>query len=117
MFARKPSSQSDLDPNSAFKLIQENKDNPNFIILDVRTPGEFNQSHIEGSVQLDYQSRDFEKKLLDFDKNKIYLVYCRSGMRSGASIDIMAKMGFKNLYNMAGGIMGWENCGLPLKKP
>ncbi len=116
MFGRKSSSsQLDLDPNAASVMIQENKNNSNFVLLDVRTLGEYNQSHIEGSLHLDYQSRDFEKKVNELDKDKIYLVYCRSGMRSGASIDIMSKLGFKNLYNMAGGIMGWENCGLPVK--
>lgn len=116
MFERKPSSSQivDLDPNSAFEMIHENKDNSNFIILDVRTLGEFNQSHIDRSVQLDYQSRNFEKNLQDLDKNKTYLIYCRSGMRSAAAGDIMSKMGFKRLYNMVGGIMGWENRGLPL---
>ena len=117
MFGRKPSSNSatDLDPNSAFDMISKNKQNPEFILLDVRTLGEYNQSHIEDSIQIDYQSRDFEKKVQELDKSKTYLVYCRSGMRSGASVDIMRKLGFKNLYNMSGGIMGWENCGLPLK--
>jgi len=115
MFGRKSSTQNDIDPSSAFEMIQNNKDNPNFILLDVRTFGEHNQSHINGSQQLDYQSRDFDKLVNKLDKDKIYLVYCRSGMRSGASIDLMAKLGFKNLYNLAGGIMAWENCGLPLE--
>ncbi|EKF84815.1 rhodanese-like domain-containing protein [Methanobacterium formicicum] len=117
MFGRKPSSNSatDLDPNSAFEMILKNKQNPEFILLDVRTLGEYNQSHIEDSIQIDYQSRDFEKKVQELDKSKTYLVYCRSGMRSGASVDIMSKLGFKNLYNMAGGIMGWENCGLSVE--
>ncbi|MFA0834310.1 MAG: rhodanese-like domain-containing protein [Methanobacterium formicicum] len=117
MFGRKPSSNSatDLDPNSALDMILKNKQNPEFILLDVRTLGEYNQSHIEDSIQIDYQSRDFEKKVQELDKSKTYLVYCRSGMRSGASVDIMSKLGFKNLYNMAGGIMGWENCGLPVE--
>ena len=116
MFGRKKTKpENDLDPKSAFEMIKMNRDNSNFVLLDVRTPGEHKQSHIEGSVHLDYQSRDFPKKVQELDKNKTYLVYCRSGMRSGASLDVMSKMGFKNLYNMAGGIMGWENCGLPLK--
>lgn len=105
----------DINPQDAFKLIKDNIDNPNFLLLDVRTLGEYNQSHIEDSIQIDYQSRDFEKKVQELDKSKTYLVYCRSGMRSGASINIMRKLGFKDLYNLAGGIMGWENCGLPLK--
>jgi rhodanese-related sulfurtransferase len=112
---KKPKPENDLDPNSAFEMMKANKDNSNFVLLDVRTFGEHEQSHIEGSILLNYQSRDFGKEVNKLDKDKIYLVYCRSGMRSGASIDIMRKLGFKNLYNLSGGIMGWENCGLPLK--
>lgn len=117
MFGRKQSSNSeiDLDANSAFKLIQENKENPNFVLLDVRTPGEYEQSHIPGSILINYQSPDFLEKIKELDKNKTYLVYCKSGMRSGASIDTMRKLRFKKLYNIAGGIMGWENSGLPVK--
>lgn len=117
MFGRKPSSDSeiDLDPNSASQMIQENKDNPNFILLDVRTPGEFEEGHIEGCILLNYQSTDFKDKLKELDKNKTYLVYCRSGMRSAAAANVMLKMGFEDLYNIVGGIMGWENCGLPVK--
>lgn len=118
MLGRKPSPQSGihLDPNSAFEMIHENKDNPNFILLDVRTPAEYDESHIEGSILINYQSSDFNDKVQELDKNKTYLVYCRSGMRSAASVDIMMKTGFENVYNIVGGIMGWENCGLPVNK-
>lgn len=118
MFGRKkPSSDSaiDIDPNSAFKMIQENKDNPNFILMDVRTPAEFEEAHIEGCILINYQAPDFRDKLQELDKNKSYLVYCRSGMRSAGSVAEMNKMGFQDVYNMTGGIMGWESCGLPVK--
>ncbi|BDZ71111.1 rhodanese-like domain-containing protein [Methanobacterium petrolearium] len=117
MLGQKSSLQSeiDLDPSTAFEMIQKNKDNPNFILLDVRTPAEYDESHIEGSILVNYQSPDFSDKVQELDKNKTYLVYCRSGMRSAASVDIMMKIGFINVYNIVGGIMGWENRGLPVK--
>jgi rhodanese-related sulfurtransferase len=117
MVGQKQSSDSEihLDPNSALKMIQENKDNPNFILIDVRTPAEYDESRIEGSILINYQAPDFKDKIQKLDENKTYLVYCRSGMRSAASVDIMMKMGFKKVYNMIGGIMGWENCGFPVK--
>lgn len=105
----------DLDPNSAWEMIQENKGNSNFVLLDVRTPGEYEESHIEGSILINYQAPDFKDELQKLDKDKTYLVYCRSGMRSAASIDIMIDNGFKKIHNILGGIMGWENCGLPVK--
>lgn len=105
----------DLDPNSAWEMIQENKDNSNFVLLDVRTPGEYEESHIEGSILINYQAPDFRDKIQKLSKDKTYLVYCRSGMRAAACIDIMMEKGFQKLHNVVGGIMGWENCGLPVK--
>ncbi|GAG42700.1 unnamed protein product, partial [marine sediment metagenome] len=61
---------------------QENKDNPNFVILDVRTPEEFLSEYIENSVNLDYYSDTFRNNLDKLDKNKMHLIYCRSGRRS-----------------------------------
>lgn len=105
----------DINPQDAFKLIKDNIDNPNFVLLDVRTPGEFSKSHIEGAILLNYQSPDFKKKLRELDKNKTYLVYCRSGMRSSGCANTMKALGFQDVYNIIGGIMEWENQGLPLK--
>ena len=115
MLGSKTSKINDIVPEKSYELIKKNKDNPDFIILDVRTPGEFSESFIKGAELLNYQSSDFKDKVQELDKNKTYLVYCRSGMRSAASADIMVKMGFENLYNLVGGIMGWESCGLPVE--
>jgi rhodanese-related sulfurtransferase len=117
MFGRKTASNSkfDLDPQSAYEMIQENQNNPDFSLLDVRTPQEFSQSHIEGAALLNYQSPDFKSKVQELDTNKTYLVYCRSGMRSSASADTMKSLGFQKVYNILGGIMEWETQGLPLK--
>jgi rhodanese-related sulfurtransferase len=105
----------DINPQDAFKLIKDNIDNPNFVLLDVRTPGEFSESHIEGAILINYQSSDFKNKLQELDKTKTYLVYCRSGMRSAGSASTMKSLGFQDVYNMVGGIMEWERWGLPLK--
>lgn len=117
MFGRKPSSKSefDRDPQSAYEMIQENVNNPNFILLDVRTPQEFSQSHIKGAKLLDFQAPDFKTKVQELDKNKTYLVYCRSGMRSSGCADTMKSLGFNKVYNLVGGIMAWEREGLPVE--
>ena len=80
---------------------------PNTVILDVRTPGEFAGGKIRGARNLDIMSRDFVNQIKNLPKDKTYLVYCRSGNRSGQACGIMADMGFKNLKNLAGGIMRW----------
>jgi phage shock protein E len=84
------------------------------ITLDVRTPGEFSEGHIEGAQLIDFQSGNFENEIASLDKSKTYAVYCRSGSRSGQAVEIMSDAGFTNLYNLNGGVIDWANAGLPL---
>ena len=82
--------------------------------MDVRTPGEFNEGHIEGAQLIDFQSGNFESEIGTLDKTKTYAVYCRSGNRSGQAVKVMSDAGFTNLYNLDGGVIDWANAGLPL---
>lgn len=84
------------------------------ITLDVRTPGEFAEGHVEGARLIDFQSGNFENEIAALDKNATYAVYCRSGNRSGQAVKVMQEAGFKNLFNMDGGVIDWANAGLPL---
>jgi rhodanese-related sulfurtransferase len=84
------------------------------ITLDVRTPGEFNEGHIDGALLIDFQSGNFENEIASLDKSKTYAVYCRSGSRSGEAVKVMRDAGFTNLYNLNGGVIDWANAGLPL---
>jgi rhodanese-related sulfurtransferase len=84
------------------------------ITLDVRTPGEFSEGHIEGALLIDFQSGNFENEIATLDKTKTYAVYCRSGNRSGQAVKVMSDAGFSNLYNLNGGVIDWANAGLPL---
>jgi len=105
-----------ITPEEAYILIQENKDNPNFVILDVRTPEEFLGEYIENAVNLDYYSDTFRNNLDKLDKNKTYLIYCRSGRRSENALNIMKELDFREVYNMLGGIIKWKSEGLPTTK-
>lgn len=105
-----------ITPEEAYILIQENKDNPNFVILDVRTPEEFLGVYIENAVNLDYYSDTFRNDLDKLDKNKTYLIYCRSGRRSENALNIMKELDFREVYNMLGGIIKWKSEGLPTTK-
>ena len=104
----------DITVQKVFSVIQENAGNPDFIILDVRTPEEYSEGHIEGAINRDYYAQDFENKLNELDKAKTYLVYCRTGRRSVSVRDIMTDLGFKNIYNMTGGISDWQSEGYPV---
>jgi len=105
-----------ITPEEAYILIQENKDNSNFVILDVRTPEEFLGEYIENAVNLDYYSDTFRNDLDKLDKNKTYLIYCRSGRRSENALNIMKELDFREVYNMLGGIIKWKSEGLPTTK-
>jgi rhodanese-related sulfurtransferase len=78
------------------------------VVLDVRTNGEFKSGHIEKAVQIDISSNGFTDKIGQLDKNKTYLVYCRSGNRSATACRVMAANGFTNLFNLSGGIGAWN---------
>jgi rhodanese-related sulfurtransferase len=106
----------DVTPQEAYSLIQENKTNPKFVILDVRTPREFAGGHIEGAVNLDYNAPTFKEDLNGLDKTKMYLVYCRTGRRSRGAFDMMKALEFQEVYHMLGGIVGWTSEGLPTTK-
>ena len=106
----------DITPQEAFTLILENQDNPDFVIIDVRTPEEFAEGHIEDAINLDYYSETFRDELNTLDKNKTYLIYCRSGKRSGDALDIITELNFGEVYNMSGGIIQWKAEGFPTTK-
>ena len=82
---------------------------PNAVVLDVRTEGEFSEGMIAHSLNVDIQSgQEFVNTIDALDKTKNYYVYCRSGMRSAKACEIMNQLGFKNAYNLSGGIVGWQ---------
>lgn len=78
-------------------------------IVDVRTPQEFAAGHIKGAVNVDFRDPNFEKNIgKAVKKKKTVMVYCRSGRRSLNAMNLMVKNGFKEVYNMEGGMLVWE---------
>lgn len=79
------------------------------IVMDVRTEGEVASGYIKGTTLFaDVNGSDFNAKISKLDKSKTYIIYCRSGARSGKAANIMVQNGFKNVYNLNGGIMNWS---------
>ncbi len=103
-----------LSPQQAADLIQDNANNIDFFIIDVRTPGEFAEGHIENAIMIDYYSDIFADRIGFLDRDKIYLTYCQTGIRSGASLALMEDLGFMEVYVISGGIEAWEAAGLPV---
>jgi rhodanese-related sulfurtransferase len=94
------------------KIIKQKKE---VLILDVRTPKEVSLGAIEGNINLDFYGADFKKLLNRLDKEKPVMVYCASGRRSKNAMGIMKKLGFKEIYNLLGGITAWKAEGKPIQ--
>jgi rhodanese-related sulfurtransferase len=106
----------DISVQEAAELIKNNQTNSQFIILDVRTPQEFDAGHIEGALNLDFYSPSFQTELDKLDKGKTYFVYCRTGNRSGQAVKMMESLGFRAAYNLSDGIAEWIASGQPVVK-
>ena len=93
-----------INAAEAQNLIAETSD---LQIIDVRTDGECAEGMIDGAVQINISSPNFEKMIAELDKEGKYLVYCRSGGRSSNAQNVMKSKGFTTVYNLAGGYMNW----------
>jgi len=90
------------------KKFQQLMSKRNTVILDVRTPEEYKEGHIPGSLQIDVlKAENFKQSVAGMDKNKKYLIYCHSGKRSASAKFIMKNLGFKKLYDLDGGFSKW----------
>jgi rhodanese-related sulfurtransferase len=84
------------------------------VVIDVRTPAEFASGHLEGAVNIDVQSPDFEALVSQLDPTGSYYVYCRSGNRSGQAIDRMTALGFADLTNGGSVESASSSTGIPV---
>jgi rhodanese-related sulfurtransferase len=69
-------------------------------VIDVRTPAEFGSGHLEGAVNFDIQGASFMNEIATLDPDATYLVYCRSGSRAAAAVDMMKSIGIDNVTNI-----------------
>ena len=103
-----------LSSEEALNLIEKHRGDSNFVILDIRTPGEYQSGHLKDAIMIDFYSKSFGDKIGRLDREKSYLVYCRSGNRSAHSMDLFKKLQFKRIYHLSSGIKSWISEGLPL---
>ena len=76
----------------------------NNIIIDIRTPEEFKTQNIKNSININFYSQEFKTELNKLNKNKTYLIYCRSGSRSKKSLNTFKELNFTKVYDLQGGI-------------
>jgi len=83
-------------------------------LIDVRTPAEFNESHVVGAVNIDVQNADFGERIAELEVEEPYLVYCRSGNRSARAAEQMESAGIKDIAD-AGGLADLASAGAPVE--
>lgn len=89
------------------KTFERGMQQPDAVVIDVRTEGETSEGMIPGAINIDLMGGEFAAKVKTLDPEKTYYVYCRSGNRSGSACSAMSQWGFKKVYNLADGMMGW----------
>ena len=86
-------------------------------LVDVRRPEEFNDGHLKGAIQANWQDQpSFKEAVSKLDKNKPVYVYCKAGVRGDKAADWLTQNGFKEVVNLEGGIQSWTDAGKPLEK-
>ncbi len=108
--AQKATGAKTIPVNEYQKMMNEKKD---VQLVDVRTPSEFAEEHLANAINIDFNAGDFKSKIGSLDKSKTAMIYCLSGGRSAAAMNVMADMGFSEVYNMKGGILQWKAAQLP----
>jgi rhodanese-related sulfurtransferase len=101
-------------PKNVFDTLRSNKGNQNIALIDFRTPGEYNEEHINGALWYNYFDENYKEKLSTLDKNKVYFVYDKAGRITSKIVKKMKDLGFKEVHRITGGLNEWKQQKLPL---
>lgn len=110
--AAEPAAVRHVDAAGAAKLVAEGK----VVVLDVRTPQEFEAGHIQGAKLVDFNAPDFQADLAKLDRRRPYLVHCASGRRSTQALETFQALGFKDVTHLDGGFNAWKASGEPVQR-
>jgi rhodanese-related sulfurtransferase len=117
LFAQKTLSTDTIRRNvtidTAKIIVDTNGVNPDFIILDIRTPAEYANGHIANAININYYDANFSAELDSLDHNKMYLLHCQSGGRSTPTFALMQTKHFREVYHMNNGFGAWFSAGYP----
>ncbi len=87
------------------KEFQRMMNSGDYIVIDVRTPQEITQGKVKAdALEINFYDQDFREQIAKLDRNRKYLINCRSGARSGKAVQLMKELGFSEVYDLAGGI-------------
>ena len=104
--------ENDVQHVSATEAAESIRQQSDIVILDVRTPEEFQQGHLEGAINIDFHAADFQDQIRALSPRKTYLLHCRTGNRSGRTLPLMQEAGIQKIIHMDGGIESWRAVGL-----
>ncbi|HBG04989.1 MAG: rhodanese-like domain-containing protein [Geobacteraceae bacterium GWC2_58_44] len=85
------------------------------VLLDVRTPEEYRQARLRGSLLIPLG--ELEKRVKEIPRDRPLLVYCAVGARSSSAAGFLASKGYREIYHMSDGLVGWYKNGFPIEKP
>ena len=100
-------SQSQSDAISVITSTEFKEKSVTHPIIDVRTPQEFREGHIEGAININYFDKTFLDQIAKYEKNEPLFIYCKSGNRSDQASKKIADFGFTKIYDLEGGILNW----------
>ncbi len=101
-----------VSPADAAQVIAD--DPTGLVVLDIRTPEEFNEARLADAIMVDFYADDFADQLDTLDKDVPYVMYCRTGNRSSDAVKTMKDLGFVQVYEIDGGIVNWYEQGYPV---
>jgi thioredoxin 1 len=107
-------SQNSNTTISAKEFAKKLNETANAFVLDVRTPEEFETGHLKTATNINFYDGNFSEQIALLDKQKTIFVYCKGGGRSAQAASQLTSAGFKNVVDLDGGIMAWDNENLPV---
>ena len=105
----------DVTSVSPEQAVATMKKDPKIVVVDIRTPEEFAGGHIKGAINISMNDKEFAQKLAKLDRKRTYLMHCRSGGRSSASLPVWEQLKFESVLHLSSGTLGWVKAGQPLE--
>jgi rhodanese-related sulfurtransferase len=102
-----------VDADGAEKLL---KNDPETVVLDVRTPEEFARERLPGAINIDFLDANFPSEVGKLNRDKTYLVHCASGRRSSQALEVLKELGFESIVHLDGGLNAWKVSQKPVVK-
>lgn len=101
-------------PRGAFELLRTHVGDPSFVTLDIRTPAQFGTGHVPGARNIDASAPGFRTRLAGLSRDATYFVVSQTGTRGATVAALLHQIGFKHVYDVQGGLVGWQQAGLPI---